>query len=265
MTWYFSIMWWRDLVFLHGSHHARCTAVIDKRFVGYCTLQLVTAGSVELFYGDERHLLPAGWLWPANPGPLVRFHAAGPEGWWEHRHLALRGLPVDAWLADGLWPRRPQPVRDVVGMAAWFDEARVAFSAGPGRPWAFARAANLVERILLDLAESRGDADEPGWLRSSRAAVAGGRLDGFDAAATARRLGVGGSTLRRRLRRTCGTSLRELAMTERIRAAGRLLLETSLAVRTVAGRLGYRDPSYFCRQFKARTGLSPAAYRRSRQ
>lgn len=48
-----------------------------------------------------------------------------------------------------------------------------------------------------------------------------------------------------------------LTMTE----ARRLLAFTRLTVAEVGYRLGFADPSYFSRRFRAETGESPSAYR----
>ncbi len=47
----------------------------------------------------------------------------------------------------------------------------------------------------------------------------------------------------------------------RLRRAARLLAETDLPVKTVAGRVGFASRSHFSRAFKASFGADPAAYR----
>lgn len=49
----------------------------------------------------------------------------------------------------------------------------------------------------------------------------------------------------------------------RLRKAAELLLDHSLPIETVAGRVGYRSRSYFCSAFKGFFGLDPASYRRA--
>jgi AraC-like DNA-binding protein len=48
----------------------------------------------------------------------------------------------------------------------------------------------------------------------------------------------------------------------RIEIGRRLLEETSLNVTEIAGRVGFSDGSYFARQFRNHTGMSPLQYRR---
>lgn len=48
----------------------------------------------------------------------------------------------------------------------------------------------------------------------------------------------------------------------RIWRAKELLSTPELAVKEIAGRCGFADPSYFCRQFRKNVGVSPGEYRR---
>jgi AraC family transcriptional regulator, L-rhamnose operon transcriptional activator RhaR len=63
-----------------------------------------------------------------------------------------------------------------------------------------------------------------------------------------------------------GTGLSPMAYLARFRAeqAARLLLRTTLSVTEVAREIGWPDPNYFARRFRAHFGLSPTEYR-SRQ
>lgn len=96
------------LVFLHCNHTPHCTAAVDKHF-DYTTLQLKTAGSVELFYDDERHLLDGPFLWPAMPGPHIRFHRARGCPEWDHRYVAFSGNGVHELVDPSGLLARPLP------------------------------------------------------------------------------------------------------------------------------------------------------------
>jgi AraC-like DNA-binding protein len=73
------------------------------------------------------------------------------------------------------------------------------------------------------------------------------------------------STLRRRFRDAAGLPLHEYVLRQRIARARTLLGDTELPIKTVAAQLGYQDVYFFTRQFRLRTGITPAVYRRSRQ
>ena len=255
-----------DLIFLHGRHLPRCIASVDKRFT-YHTLQLMTAGGVELRYADRCRQMRGRWLWPCQPGPPIRFHNWPAGEPWEHRYIAFTGPRVTQWEAQGLWPTDAEPVADdeAPHLAALFD--RIIDSALQPRRWGWLRAANLLEQILLDRAEKHGPhaSSHPDWLHAVMERLAEIDGDEPDYPSLAERHGLSLTTLQRHFRQATGTSLHHYRLDCRIAAARRLLGDTDLPIKQIAVKLGYRDVFYFTRQFRQRAGVSPAAYRRSRQ
>jgi AraC-like DNA-binding protein len=251
-----------DLAFLHGGRNPRCTAVVDKHFDGYCSLQFMAAGAVDLFYDRQHQRLDGRWCWTAFPGPWIRFRRASGCAWWDHRYVAVRGPLVVRWLADGLLAKGAQPAPKEAGFASDFDRL-LALMARPDR-WGSRRAVNLLESLLLALAEERAAGDcGDAWLARVTAAVA--QPERYTVARLARDAGMAVSTLRRRFRQATGTSLHAHALACRIAQAKQLLGESDLAIKAVCERLGYADVSFFTRQFTRHVGVSPAAYRRTRQ
>lgn len=255
-----------DLTFLHGAHSPGCTATVDKRFT-YHTLQFITAGRVALAYNDEAYELAGPWCFPAMPGPWIRFHSARPGRPWNHRYIAFQGARVDAWSVEGWLLERPQPIdRELVlELRATFD--LMIEQAGRVSRFGRLRAANLLERLLLTLAEARGTAphaERPEWL--TRTLVELRRLDrepDYDALAGAVAMSV--STLRRRFKGATGMSPHAFRMQHRAGEARLLLSDTDEPIKTIAERLRYRDVYYFTRHFTRATGVSPGAFRKSRQ
>ena len=254
----------RALIFLHGLHTAGCAATVDKHFVDYFTLQYMEDGGVELFYDDTRWLLEGAWVWPAYPGPRVRFHAAPGYGTWDHRYVAFAGPLASQWRTDGLYPTRPQSVTDGDLYASRFDLLLREFKR-PGR-WHYLKAVNTLEGILIDLAQARHQPSsrEP-WLDKVLSALEASDSFSPDYHALARRAGMSLSTLRRRFRAATGIPLHRHVLQGRIAGARRLLGETDLPMKVVAEKLGYTDVYFFARQFRKETGTTPGAFRRSRQ
>lgn len=77
----------------------------------------------------------------------------------------------------------------------------------------------------------------------------------------AEQVGLSEKYFARRFRSVTGHSVQDYAIRIRIRAACHALEETNLAIKTIAGSLGYPDPFAFSRQFRQITGNSPRAWR----
>ncbi|WP_246941387.1 helix-turn-helix domain-containing protein [Bacillus pinisoli] len=62
-----------------------------------------------------------------------------------------------------------------------------------------------------------------------------------------------------------GSSFRETLTAFRIKEAKRLLIETKLSIKDVAGKTGFYSANYFSRIFKEKTGLPPRNYRNQKK
>jgi len=256
-----------DLTPLHFRQTPRCTAVVDKHFDGYWTIQLKTAGSAYLAYDDDHCTLDGPWAWPCYPGPRIRFGPAKPHGWWHHRYLACTGPCIARWQAHGLWPDAPLPLprADARRLAHRFDELLA--EAGRIDRLGRLRTVNRMEQLLLALAEAtRADAHpRPNWL-----APVMRRLEDLDAPepdydALAASASMAASTLRRRFRAATGVSPHHYRLQRKAAAARAMLGDTDTPIKQIADQLGYQDIYYFTRQFKQIVGVPPGVYRRSRQ
>jgi AraC family transcriptional activator of pobA len=69
------------------------------------------------------------------------------------------------------------------------------------------------------------------------------------------------SQLERLAKRTTGSSVRQWIEERRMREARRLLLDTDHTIDVIARAVGYRDPKYFRRRFRAAHGLPPQRWR----
>lgn len=253
----------RDIRFLHSNHYKNCRAVVDKHFNGYCSIQLMSQGGVELYYGDRKHELSGRWYWAAFPGPRIRFHVLAPFPWWEHRYVAFQGPHVADLLNAGLIPETPIPASNETDEAL-FDELLNAVS-GKGA-WAHRKAVNLLENLLIDLKEYQHSArTHEKWLRFAldKLNKAPGRPE--DYLKIASEIGISLPTLRKRFRQAMGISLHAYVLNMRLVRARKLLAETTIPIKKIAGQLGYTDVQFFGRQFKKHVGTSPASYRRSGQ
>lgn len=76
----------------------------------------------------------------------------------------------------------------------------------------------------------------------------------------ARRFGLSQRTFQRRLREL-GTSFRQEINAARLRVAKKLMQETDNPLKWIAVESGYASLQHFSSTFRARTGLSPSAWR----
>ncbi|MDR3690672.1 MAG: helix-turn-helix transcriptional regulator [Fimbriimonas sp.] len=246
-----------DLSFIVATHVPHATHSVAKHLVGYATIQYMEYGSLLLRYDDRHYSMEGKWFWTAYPGPYTVFHRADGSRSWNHRHLAFQGPLVSQWMSDGLWPTEPQPAPEGKEWSAYFDEmARLALT--PSR-WGRLRGLNMLEGLLLELAEARQAPDaSDSWLAGVLTDL---RSGGMDYQAIADRSGVSLSTLRRRFIQATGTPLHKHALLAKTAKARTLLVETELPVKAIADSLGYQNVYFFSRQFKRFTGVSPATYR----
>jgi AraC-like DNA-binding protein len=254
-----------DLIFLYGESVPICTHHIDKHYSGYCTLQYMAGGAVELGLGPKKYLLEGQWFWSAYPGPRMRFHPAAGHASWVHRYIAFQGPLLKRWEREGLFPVPPrQPPRNA-DFGPRFDQllrySRRTDQAG------VRRAIHLLEGILLELADLQGDGEPSApWVERARETLTRSAMSAsVDYSRLADELGISQSTFRRQFRRATGASPHAFVLQQKAVEARRLLGETDLPIKSIAGQLGYRDVYFFSRQFRQLTGVPPATYRRSRQ
>ncbi len=251
-----------DLVFLHGRATPQCDSRVDKHFEGYHTLQYMDRGAVSLSFGERSFRLEGPWFWPAFPGPRIRFAPAAGTSHWSHRYVAFRGAAVGRWIASKLFPTEPQVA--LAGSTASFDE--LLEQTARGGKWGTLRAINLLEQMLIRLAEARQQpSPREAWLDRVMRRIERQAEFTPDYAALAAEADMSLSTLRRRFRAATGLPLHGFAQQCRIARARQLLGDTELPIKQVAERLGYNDVYFFSRQFREASGVPPAAFRRSRQ
>ena len=146
--------------------------------------------------------------------------------------------------------------------------------ASPDAETAAEVAPALFRALLMDLDARSGPEAEPPRVPAGterhhrqRVAEAAARIsEAPESAPSVRNLaaeaGYSPDHFARIFRAVTGERPRAYRVRARIRRAEELLTESSLTVGQIAASLGYRDPSFFCRQFKRVTGRSPGQARR---
>lgn len=261
-VWYYLATVAETINFLFGQFVPRCTHRVDKHFT-YNVLQLADGGAVDLGVDGQRYHLTGRTFWSSYPGPQIRFNPASGHETWVHRYLAFSGPGVERWRAAGIFPVQPQPVDVRSDFPQRFDQM-LELSRRADR-FGVARAALMLETILTELAEARSRPNVlPKWIEPVLAA-AQQFGDDVDQARLADEAGMTPRTFRRQFRDVMDMSAGEYVIATRVNHAKELLGMTQLPVKQVAEQLGYRDVSFFTRQFRKVAGVAPAAYRRSRE
>ena len=118
----------------------------------------------------------------------------------------------------------------------------------------------VVTRQSTDIL-ALSDADVARAVRTIRErACRGLRVDDVaEAIAISRR------SLEQRFRRALGRTPKEEITRVRLERAQRLLRQTTMSIQRIAAESGFRSIDYFDRVFRRQTGLTPRAYRQSRQ
>ena len=250
----------RNLQFLHWNHYKHSEKRVNKYFNGYCSIQLMSQGGVELFYGDHKHELTGRWYWGHFPGPLIRLHVSPSFSWWEHRYVAFQGPLVNEFLNEGLIPQSPIPAfKD--SDEEKFDELLAAVN--QRNAWSHRKAVNLLENLLIDLSEyNLINKTNTYWLKKvlNELNYCSGHPD--DYLKICQKIGISLPTLRKKFREAMGISLHAHVLNMRICRAQNLLAESNIPIKQIAIQLGYSDVQFFGRQFKKLVGVTPASYRK---
>jgi len=219
---------------------------------------------IEIFPG-ELLLLPAGCTVEIGNHPDARGEAylglalAFSQTSLEHfRRSYGRDLPEET---QPLW-RASAPTDMIASLAQWVEwclrhpvDSTLARHRQVELLLLLARA-GVAGNLLLDR--------EAAWRERVAQLIALDPGRDWSAREVCRRLGIGESTLRRRLSEE-GSGFRQVMEESRMVAALALLQETFWPVAQVAEAVGYLSHSRFSERFKRRFGLSPTELKRTRQ
>lgn len=124
---------------------------------------------------------------------------------------------------------------------------------------------HVLAGILQRLEDLRGEQGDRGPLPSALqrifAAVRADPLDDRTTATLADIAGISQSHLRALFADHVGTSPMEWCRLQRLHIAQKLLRSSFLSIAAIAAQTGWIDANYFTRYFRARTGMSPRAWR----
>ncbi len=242
--------------------HARRHGIERPEGTDQLVVILCTAGKGTFVTPHDSYDIRRGDVIVAPPGLAHDYFADGDDPWtilWFHAYgEAIPGLLA----AGGVSDDRPVAVaRDLYRVAALTeeilhhlqrDETQASVLGAAGAAWHLLTNLRLLTRDRV----GRHDAVEEVQVLlrqrfNSRIRVAD----------LARQVGFSGSHLSAIFRERTGQSILEYQTSLRMGRARELLDLTDAPVNAVAREVGYDDPLYFARKFRAREGISPSEYR----
>lgn len=244
-----------------GSDIVTYCALTRERIVGVCTsaplLGVVLLGEKQIWLGDMGHALYPGdaFIFPANITATAVNIPDERTGRYESMILRLTEPPPTMMRLAGSRVGRELKAR--LDLTEELVEA-VAHAAQLRAGGSHLLAAHRLTEIMMLIADQPAAA--PLFDASAASAVNGVVLGEpareWTAADIGRRLGVGGSTLRRRLAQE-GTSLRGIVRQARMSVAHQLLSSGTSTVSQAAEAAGYSSRSHFARAFRDAYGVEP--------
>ncbi|GAA2001609.1 AraC family transcriptional regulator [Catenulispora subtropica] len=221
---------------------------------------LLTAGYGEVKIegrGRDRRVGPGSFCWLP---PRVPHVLRTDDGGWSDHWIQFHGPATEAYERLGLLAGGPL-LTTLGDMPVLINELRqLALAAAQpesvGRDLAAGARLHRIIQLVHQAGVPLGDI--------GRAAVdhlVQHALESVDIQGVARRMYVSYDTLAAKVKALTGCSPMEFVIRERLAHARDLLTTTALPISAIAEACGYDDPSYFARQFTARVGVSPKAFR----
>lgn len=223
-------------------------------------------------FGDQSHLCQAGDLMVLEPGTMHDYATLYKEQPWEFYWVHFLPRPHWAeWLqlpVQAIGLRRVKIADALLAQRMERAFARLLHDLHNSTHFQTDLAANALEEILLCSAQQQART-KPHTLDPRINAILQ-RLqtnyrEPITIAALAQQVALSPSRLSHLFKEQVGRSIIETTLTIRLHQTERLLKYTSLHIGEIAQEVGFQSASYFSRQFKARYGLSPDAYRQQHQ
>ncbi|MDQ0193946.1 helix-turn-helix domain-containing protein [Paenibacillus wynnii] len=227
-------------------------------FEHWAVVYIVSGSGVYAENGREEQIVSGENLFFFRPGCSYDF---GPlqGGSWDEYYINFNGTRIMDWLEAGLIAGGDVfQVRSDKGFTHFFEGILTRMEGGA--PADADRAALLLEELLLECSfviKENGRTAQEDLMPQIREDLHSCIYGHMDVVQIAAKHHISMSTLRRLVRRSSGYPLHDYIHRLKMSEAKHLLLNTSLRVKEIAGRLHYQDTFYFSRLFKKYMGISP--------
>lgn len=222
--------------------------------------------------GEHAYLCQAGDIMVLEPGAMHDYATVYEAQPWEFYWVHF--LPRPHWVEWLQLPERTLGLRSVTVddtvLKRRIERAfvRLLHDLRASTHFQIDLAANALEEILLCIAQHNARARP--YTLDPRIDTILQRLstnycEPVTIATLAQQVSLSPSRLSHLFKEQVGCSIIETILSIRLHQTERLLKYTALHVGEIAQAVGFQSASYFSRQFKARYGLSPEAYRQQQQ
>jgi AraC family transcriptional regulator of arabinose operon len=245
---------WTAVPMQHGSNYAGWTLHYNR------------FGKVEFNWGDNRQICAQGDIVLIPPQTNCSYQLAPRARQWVHDWFVFQ--PSERWLQWLDWVENLKhavilpsvPERRALGQLA----ASILELNAEGPPCGYALQENLFEQLLIRLRNTFDGA--PVTNRSPSLAAAKQYIrknlnTDFSLQDLSDHCHISASHLATIFRSNYGCSIMQWRDHMRMEKAGHLLRGSRMSVADVAELVGYEDPKYFARRFKAIKGRPPSQYR----
>ena len=120
----------------------------------------------------------------------------------------------------------------------------------------------IFHRIVQKLAENT-EKKEENPAEKIKKYIDGNIYDKINAKSVARASGFSVSQIGRLFKNEYGTTVYSYILEQKIKAAEKLLKNSSLSIKETASILNFTDEHYFCNIFKRKRGMTPGEFRKS--
>jgi AraC-like DNA-binding protein len=233
-------------------------------------LALIVAGSGEFETREHRQRIEAGEAFLVRPGEWHR-HRPAPKTGWTLMWIHFNGDEPLRWLRDHAFNLQQNlaVMENRELFRAQFEHLLASVHRNPSMNSAnFSRqATGLLSHFLED--KSGGDVRGTNAVRDDAVKAAVEYIWNFshaivDVPAVARKVGVARRTLDRRFAAATGRTVLEEIQFCRVTRAAKLLQETTMPVKHIVQRAGFRSDEHLRLAFQKTFGKSPQAFRRKR-
>ncbi len=227
----------------------------------HCSFIFRGVGTISINGVVHRLEAPCGFV--VYPGDRVEYDAADATSFFNQLYFDFdpRYVPVIEKMRLADRSRRVWPLANPSRLWALAEEL-CALSQSFPLERGVDRVDRLCEQVLMESCE-QAEPGTPGSRVVARVLEKMRRDPSlpFDLTETARLSNMSEATFRRHWAREVDIAPRCYLEQLRIRTASRLLIETELPIREIAGKVGFDDEFYFSRRFRALQGCSPRGYR----